>query len=299
MAKKDFSDIESPSVGFVNSIQKEMIESIVIDPEFKDLIPPLSNDEFVQLEENILKEGFTSPIIIWQFGGRNILVDGHNRYSIALKNKIQDKLKFVLVSFIDREEVNDWIIKNQLGRRNLNYDQMSYFRGLVYAKSKKSHGGDRKSGGQNDHLEKPKEKTVEKISRQFNVSPKTIQRDEKYVQDVETIAQVMPEIKKEIVSGKSKKTKKEISEMAEEIRTGNNLGLVGKKKDTGTLPKTAIIPKTDSSYWKEFELQDIESYTPESLSLAMKRFIGDIRMDKKDMYGMFKMMVAEFKKKNR
>ena len=47
-----------------------------IDPEFQSQIPPLTDDEFKQLEENILKEGkLLSPLIVWN----NTLVDGHNR----------------------------------------------------------------------------------------------------------------------------------------------------------------------------------------------------------------------------
>ena len=50
--------------------------NLKIDPEFQSQIPPLTDDEFKQLEENILKEGkLISPLIVWN----NTLVDGHNR----------------------------------------------------------------------------------------------------------------------------------------------------------------------------------------------------------------------------
>ena len=50
--------------------------NLKIDPEFQSQIPPLTDDEFQQLEENILKEGkLISPLIVWN----NTLVDGHNR----------------------------------------------------------------------------------------------------------------------------------------------------------------------------------------------------------------------------
>ena len=53
--------------------------NLKIDPEFQSKIPPLTDDEFKQLEENILKEGkLLSPLIVWN----NTLVDGHNRYAI-------------------------------------------------------------------------------------------------------------------------------------------------------------------------------------------------------------------------
>ena len=51
--------------------------NLKIDPEFQNQIPPLTDDEYKQLEENILKEGkLLSPLIVWN----NTLVDGHNRY---------------------------------------------------------------------------------------------------------------------------------------------------------------------------------------------------------------------------
>ena len=53
--------------------------NLKIDPEIQSKIPPLTDDEFKQLEENILKEGkLLSPLIVWN----NTLVDGHNRYAI-------------------------------------------------------------------------------------------------------------------------------------------------------------------------------------------------------------------------
>ena len=53
--------------------------NLKIDPEFQSQIPPLTDDEFKQLEENILKEGkLLSPLIVWN----NTLVDGHNRYTL-------------------------------------------------------------------------------------------------------------------------------------------------------------------------------------------------------------------------
>ena len=57
--------------------------NLKIDPEFQSQIPPLTDDEYKQLEENILKEGkLLSPLIVWN----NTLVDGHNRYAIDRKS---------------------------------------------------------------------------------------------------------------------------------------------------------------------------------------------------------------------
>ena len=61
--------------------------NLKIDSEFQSQIPPLTDDEFHQLEENILKEGkLISPLIVWG----NTLVDGHNRYEIGPSDTTAD-----------------------------------------------------------------------------------------------------------------------------------------------------------------------------------------------------------------
>lgn len=97
---------------------------IKIDKEFESLIPPLSDDEFQQLEENCVKEGIRDALVVWEVpNGDMILVDGHNRWKISAKHggipfQIK-KMKFDL-----REDAIAWIIKNQFGRRNLSmYDR--------------------------------------------------------------------------------------------------------------------------------------------------------------------------------
>ena len=89
--------------------------NLKIDPEFQNQIPPLTDDEYKQLEENILKEGkLLSPLIVWN----NILVDGHNRYEIVQEHP-EISFSTMPLPFESREEVLAWICKNQLGRRNL------------------------------------------------------------------------------------------------------------------------------------------------------------------------------------
>ena len=85
--------------------------NLKIDPEFQSQIPPLTDDEYNQLEENILKEGkLLSPLIVWN----NTLVDGHNRYAILQKHP-EIYFSTMPLPFESREEVLAWICKNQLG----------------------------------------------------------------------------------------------------------------------------------------------------------------------------------------
>lgn len=93
---------------------------IVIDTEFAALIPPLSTEERVQLMANIERDGFRDPVVVWL--GHQILVDGHNRIDIwqTAYNSDPDRAPDIVEkTFKDRDDARAWIIRNQLGRRNL------------------------------------------------------------------------------------------------------------------------------------------------------------------------------------
>ena len=92
--------------------------NIKIDNEFRTLIPPLTEEEFNQLEANCLENGIQDSLKTWD----GILIDGHNRYEIAQKHGLEFKTEEM--EFSSRDDVKLWIIKNQLGRRNLSiYDR--------------------------------------------------------------------------------------------------------------------------------------------------------------------------------
>ena len=79
--------------------------NLKIDPEFQSQIPPLTDDEFHQLEENIVKESkLLSPLIVWI----NTLVDGHNRYAILQKHP-EIYFSTMPLRFENREEAVAWI----------------------------------------------------------------------------------------------------------------------------------------------------------------------------------------------
>ena len=86
---------------------------IHIDTEFKNLIPPLTTEEYAGLEESILSEGCRDALVVWG----DTLIDGHNRYEICTRHNIP--FETTELFFKDRNEAIVWIIKNQFGRRNL------------------------------------------------------------------------------------------------------------------------------------------------------------------------------------
>ena len=207
---------------------EDIKQHIQVLPELAAYIPPLLPDEFKQLEENILQNGCREALLVWETTGdlvpelgttatAYILIDGHNRYAICQKQHIDFKVH--LMNFPSLEQVKFFMIDNQLGRRNLAPEQVSYLRGLRYLREKQEKGKYNRDNqkGQNDLYELENSKglsndgselvgeghltTANRLGKKFNVSEKTIKRDAIYAQGLERLD---PSFKQEILSGKIK-----------------------------------------------------------------------------------------------
>lgn len=181
-----------------------MNDELKIDDEFKNLIPAITEEEYLKLLKSIHLEGCRDRLIIWG----DILLDGHNRYEICQCLKI--KFETVGKLFDNREQAKVWIINNQLARRNLTPEQISQLRGMKQNLEAGGQGGDQKSNCHNDSPHKQSRKhenTAKKLAKEYGVSESTIYRDAKFAKAVDKLPQ---EEKQEILSGKSKKTKQEI-----------------------------------------------------------------------------------------
>lgn len=186
-----------------------------IDPEFEGKIPPLTTEEFQQLENNILSDGVViNPIIVWD----GVIVDGHNRYRIVSKHP-EIQFSTCEKTFTDRYEAIAWICKNQLGRRNLTLEQKKYLIGKQYEAEKASHGGDRGNQYTNlascqiDNLPN-KEKTCERIAKENGISSRSVCRAEAFSKAVDIADEIEPGIREEILAGKIKPTEKDVHALA-------------------------------------------------------------------------------------
>jgi hypothetical protein len=113
---------------------EKTIEDIIIDEEFRFLLPTLDEETFRLLEESLLEHGCRDPLVLWN----GILIDGYNRYKICSHHDLP--FQTVDMEFDSRENVIIWIITNQISRRNLTSTQLSHFRGLHYKADKDLHG---------------------------------------------------------------------------------------------------------------------------------------------------------------
>lgn len=90
-----------------------------INRTFRNLIPPLTSEEYVELEDDIVKNGCRDAIEVWR--GHETVVDGHNRYDICTKHKVG--FDITEMDFVDEKAVIGYILTKQLARRNINAAQ--------------------------------------------------------------------------------------------------------------------------------------------------------------------------------
>ena len=227
-----------------------------IDTEFQNKIPPLTADEFKQLEENIMDAGEVyEPITVWN----DTIIDGHNRYKVILMHpgirwRVRD------VNFTDKWEAFDWMYKNQLGRRNLTDEQKMFLIGKLYESRKHAHGGQignqnaSKRTAQNDKsvLDNKQGWVVNQIAAEQGVSTATVKRSEDYAKGIEAIREQDPELADSILKAEKKVPKIAVIEVAkadpgergymiDEIVETNKLKRRGKNastKEIGTIVET-------------------------------------------------------------
>ncbi|MDJ0689213.1 MAG: hypothetical protein QNJ41_11945 [Xenococcaceae cyanobacterium MO_188.B32] len=221
-SRKDPEDIKDKQEKIAH-LKDRKAKAIVIDEQFQSLIPPLSAEEKSQLEENLKENGCRDPIVVWG----NILIDGHNRFDLCKKNKLDFQIEFV--ECVDRSYAHDWIIKNQLGRRNLSPEWMANLRGQMYISTKSTHGGDRKSkpktensSGNSYHLnenmgaEKSSGKTAKEVATQCGVTEKTIRNDAKFAEAIDKICHHFGQEWRSVIID-SKLTKTQTKEIAKHV----------------------------------------------------------------------------------
>ena len=188
----------------------EILEQLKIDPEFEKVIPPLTKDEYHQLEENILDDGrIMMPIAVWG----DIIVDGYNRYRIA-REYGDIPFSTTQLDFANRYEVIAWICKNQLGRRNLSDEQKTYLLGKRYSAEKqiemlRDENGRFTPLGQNDPTGESV-RTSERIAKEIGKSEKYVRRADEYARALDLADSVCPGVKKDILLGTINPTTKEV-----------------------------------------------------------------------------------------
>jgi N6-adenosine-specific RNA methylase IME4 len=190
----------------------QVFEDIIVDAEFASLIPPLSSEERQQLEENIVEHGGArDPLVVWASKGTLTLLDGHNRYEICTRLGLPFDVHEL--RFKARDEAEDWIDRNQLGRRNLTHDS---FMLLLGRRAKRAMVG---QGSRRDLCKKEKSQSVAHVAKEHGVTAKTAYAAAKFADEVERT----PELKQAIQERRPVvQVKRELKEKAREARREEN-----------------------------------------------------------------------------
>ena len=226
MAKDFMTGLKTVAAQLPNSTFSELErikKELIVVEELRQFITPLSDEEFKNLESNLLKQGCKDPLAIWETSqgvldknAQNpdevafVLIDGHNRYTICQKFGLD--FKIVLLQFEGIEQVKDYMIDFQLGRRNLTPEQMSYFRGLRYNREKGTQGKYDRSEKDGDFSEI--------LATEFKVSPRTIKNDGNFAAG---IAKLAPELQQQVLTGRINPSRSLIQDLGrkEEILAGS------------------------------------------------------------------------------
>lgn len=172
------------------------MKDLKIDPELRDLLPPLTDEEFKKLEKNIVDNGFDRNFPIMEWNG--FIADGHNRYSICKKHNITPVVG--TLAYETKDEVMEWMLDIQLGRRNLSPIQRiavaEKYR-PIYEKQARKNQGTRTDLVVNLPQSKKDNmgRTSEKLSSIADVSEKTYRMGAKILQSDDE------QLKQEVLSG--------------------------------------------------------------------------------------------------
>lgn len=195
-----------------------------IDPEFKDKLRPLTDDEYQRLKENILTDGrINQPIVAWN----GIIVDGHHRWKIIQEcNLSEDWYAVEEKNFPDKFAAFAWMYDRQLGQRNLNdsqrkdtEQQREYMIGKMYESGKKT------QGSFNQYVQKSEKyqsgtfhsgKTGEVIAKQLGIGYGTVMRAADYAKGIDAIREQEPEVAESILKGELSVKKADVMELSKE-----------------------------------------------------------------------------------
>jgi phage N-6-adenine-methyltransferase len=186
------------------------------------------------------------------------LLDGHNRYEICTRLGLPFDVHEL--RFKSREEAEDWIDKNQLGRRNLDTRQMSLLRGRRYNRTKKGHGerGPEKSGQNVQSFS-----TAESLGAEHGVNEKTIRRDGEFAAAVETLG-----IQREVVTGEIEAPKHAIVAAAQALPEKPSAEQIEQAVEA-VKSKPHVANNSGDNEW----------YTPKEYIAAARQVLGEIHLD--------------------
>ena len=148
---------------------------IRLDAEFEALLCPQVDIEQTAFEASILREGCRDALIVWR--GPRILVDGYHRYKFCAAHDIP--FAVTEMDFTHRGEAREWIIMNQLARRNLPMHERARLALELKPIYEEKAMARMNAGVANPEQKSEQGKTIKKLAKIAGVSHDTISKVEK------------------------------------------------------------------------------------------------------------------------
>ena len=191
------------------------MKQLIVEPRFRDKIPPSRPEEKERLERDILEAGEVyEPIYTWN----DIIIDGHNRWEIIQRHP---EIPFTIkeMEFPDEWAAIAWMCRKQCSRRNINELTFAKLIHEEYEATCRSIGAPtnnqnaKKQSDEHHQIEKSQTPTRDAIAREHNMSPYAVQKAVEFGRGLDAAEEVSPGIKQDVLSGKVKAPKSAIAEI--------------------------------------------------------------------------------------
>lgn len=215
---------------------------------FKNALLPLKPEEFAGLKAEILEDRRVRDVILyWNYKGKNLIIDGHNRYQIVQEAKREGiDISYrtepkVFPEGTTPEMVWLWIREHQRNRRN-DESLLSQLAGELYNENKLPVG---RPTNESKETEEPRT-TLEQISELTGRSPATIRRDGRRVEAIEKLPKTLQtkikagdlEVTNDQVFTLAKLEPEKVTAVASSLRTGRTTTIEAAMQEAGvTVPE--------------------------------------------------------------
>lgn len=172
--------------------------------EFEFLIQPRSESYADELAEDIVDNGCTAPIEVWE----NYIIDGHLRYEICRKWEVPFQIK--TLSFRSQNEVLSYLCEKQLKRDDLTKEYQRYLLGrqfranmeIATCRYMEEHPEQKLNPyGQVSQKYVKKYEVAKKVGINHNLRTATIVKYDVYACSLDKIRSLEPEVALKILSG--------------------------------------------------------------------------------------------------
>lgn len=171
------------------------LSDIVINADLQILLRRLSKDEQDALTESIKRHGVLEPLITWKTD--RTLVDGHHRYEVCRELHGEDcEVPCIEMEFDDLNAATEFMLRKQLGRRNLNDAERIYI-ALQLTELTRTKGKENQRAGGKGLANLPKVNTRAAVAEMAQVSERTVGKAKKVLESTNEV------IKSAMLSGKT------------------------------------------------------------------------------------------------